>query len=61
MGLVAKQEEVGKARERAFSVTSSDPSVSFGSSGASYYIDFRNGRPQMRRIRRLMCGPSQDP
>ena len=55
------KEEAGKARERAPSVTSSDSSSSSDSSGVSYYIGFRSGRPQMRRIYRPMRGPCRDP
>ena len=60
MGPVVKQEEARKARERASPVTSSDSSASSGISGAGYCIGFRNGKPQMRRIRCLMCGPCRD-
>ena len=61
MGLTVKQEEAWKAKERASLVTSSDSSASSSSSGVGYYINFRNGRPQMRRIHRFMCGPYRDP
>ena len=60
MGPVVKQEEAEKARERASLMTSSDSSVSSGSSRAGYCICFRNGRPQMRCICRLMRGPYRD-
>ena len=57
---VAK-EEAGKVREKAPPATSSDSSSSSDSSEAGYCIGFHSGMPQMRRIRRPMCGPCQDP
>ena len=57
----ATKVEARKAREKALPVTSLDSSSSSDSSRAGYYIGFRNGKPQMRRIRHLMRGPCQDP